>query len=144
MAEKIIKDLQTEASPFFVSWLTLSSHEPFETPIEPYFKKEDHPTKFANAMHYTDGVIYDFVRHCSRQPWWQNTLIVIVADHGHHMIPPSTTIDNFKIPMLWLGGALKNQGVVIENMASQIDLAPTLTAQLKPGFRFAGFGKKYF
>lgn len=144
VAEKITKDLQTETSPFFVSWLTLSSHEPFETPLEPYFRKEDNQTKFANAMHYTDGVIYDFVEHCSRQSWWQNTLLIIVADHGHHMIPPSTTIDNFKIPMLWLGGALNKQGVVIGKMASQIDLASSLTSQLNPGFRFSVFGKNIF
>ena len=32
--------------------------------------------------------------------------------------------------MLWLGGALKNQGVVIDKFCSQIDLASSLTAQL--------------
>ena len=87
-------------------------------------------TKFSNAMHYADGVIYDFVQQCSRQPWWQNTLLIIVADHGHHMIPPSTPIKNFEIPMLWLGGALKKQGIVINKFSSQIDIAATLAAQL--------------
>jgi phosphoglycerol transferase MdoB-like AlkP superfamily enzyme len=130
VAARISNDLQKEQAPFFVSWLTLSSHEPFETPIETYFKGEDHLSKFSNAMHYADGVIYDFVQQCSRQPWWQNTLLIIVADHGHHAIPPSTTIDNFEIPMLWLGGALKQQGLVIDKFCSQIDLATTLTAQL--------------
>lgn len=130
VADRIIKDLEKETTPFFISWLTLSSHEPFETPIEPYFKSQDHLTKFSNAMHYADGVIYDFVQYCSKQPWWQNTLLVIVADHGHHAIPPSTPLKNFEIPMLWLGGALKQQGVVIDKFASQIDLASTLTAQL--------------
>jgi phosphoglycerol transferase MdoB-like AlkP superfamily enzyme len=130
VADKIWNDLSNMAKPFFITWLTLSSHEPFEIPAEPAIKNRDMTTKFANSLYYTDGIIFNFVQRCKQQPWWDNTVMVIIADHGHPMIEPSNQIENFKIPMLWLGGALTRQGS-IDKYASQIDLASTLSAQLK-------------
>ena len=38
VSEKIKNDLKDISSPFFINWLTLSSHEPYEVPVPSVFK----------------------------------------------------------------------------------------------------------
>jgi len=80
---------------------------------------------FLNSLHYTDEVVTHFIHYCKSQPWWNNTIIVIVADHGHRLPATGKKIDDFKIPLLFTGGALK-QHVINNNTGSQTDIAATL------------------
>jgi phosphoglycerol transferase MdoB-like AlkP superfamily enzyme len=117
---------------FFKTILTLTSHEPFETPVEPVFSGNDDETKFMNSLHYTDGAIGNFIKEAKTRKWWDNTLVIIIADHGSRMPGNSDLFDKarFHIPMIWLGGALTARDTIIDNLASQTDLAATLFAQL--------------
>ncbi len=144
VAELIKKDLHTLKQPFFTTWLTLSSHEPFETPVAPLFKGTDHTTLFLNSLHYTDAVLNDFVQHCKQQTWWNNTLLIIVADHGHSLPESDKKEASFKIPMLWLGGALKNAPEVHTNVTSQLDIAATLLGQTGGATKAFTFSKNSF
>jgi phosphoglycerol transferase MdoB-like AlkP superfamily enzyme len=143
VAKRMAADLQKIKQPFMLTWLTLTSHEPFETPRAPVFEGKDQATQFLNSMHYTDEVIGGFIAFCKRQSWWKNTLIVIVADHGHPLPETGKKDENFRIPMLWLGGALKEQPGIRNEVISQLDLAPTLAAQVGWEKRFP-FGKNIF
>ncbi|HEU4470571.1 MAG TPA: sulfatase-like hydrolase/transferase [Flavisolibacter sp.] len=145
VADRLLRDLNRRPDPFFVTWLTLTSHEPFETPEKPAFNGSTDAIKFQNSLRYTDEVLYRFVASCRRQPWWDNTLLVIIADHGHPLIEPSNTLENFRIPMLWLGGALAQGGRLIDAVGSQLDLASTLASQagLKNS-RYFPFSKNIF
>lgn len=135
--ERVFADLNRSPKPFFATWLTLSSHEPFETPVPVAFAGDDITTRFLNSLHYTDETIATLVNKCSRQLWWNNTLMIITGDHGHRLPDTGQPADDFRIPMLWLGGALKQKGIVIDKVMSQIDLAATLAKQ-------AGFSENYF
>jgi phosphoglycerol transferase MdoB-like AlkP superfamily enzyme len=66
------------------------------------------------------------------EPWWENTLIVFVADHGHPLPghDPNDRPSKFRIPLIFSGGALKTKGV-INNIGSQTDIATTILDQLK-------------
>ena len=55
--------------------------------------------------------------------------MIIVADHGHRLPQTDSRVNDFKIPVLWLGGALKQKGIVINKTASQLDIAATLVQQ---------------
>ena len=126
---KILADLSKKQVPFFATWLTLSSHEPYETPVSTVIHGDDDESLFLNSIHYSDSIVYDFVQQCKQQPWWNNTLMVIVADHGHLLPRTEKDIDKFKIPLLWLGGALTKSGIEINTTGSQIDIPATLIAQ---------------
>jgi hypothetical protein len=52
-----------------------------------------------------------------------------VADHGHRLPSTGKRVNDFKIPLLWLGGALREK-MTIAATASQADIASTLLAQL--------------
>jgi phosphoglycerol transferase MdoB-like AlkP superfamily enzyme len=128
--QRILQGLNKETTPFFATWLTLSSHEPFEVPVPTVFEGKDEASLFLNSLHYTDEVLYEFIGQCRQQPWWQNTLVVITGDHGHRQPPTGKKIDDFKIPLLLLGGAVSEKGVEKDRTGSQVDIAVTILAQL--------------
>lgn len=135
--KRVIADINKTKQPFFATWLTLTSHEPFETPVVPVFEEKDNTAKFLNSMHYTDEVVNDFINECRKQPWWDNTILIITGDHGHPLPESSNKANDFRIPMLWMGGAVEKSGVVIDKVVSQLDIATTLTKQLGiPGNEF--------
>lgn len=129
--KKVLEGLNKEKTPFFCTWLTLSSHEPFEVPVPTLFEGKDEASLFLNSLHYTDAVVYDFIVQCKQQAWWQNTIVVIVADHGHRQPPTGKKMDDFKIPVLLLGGALSQKGVLKDRVGSQVDIAATILSQLQ-------------
>jgi len=131
--DRCLKDSPDNDSLFFKTILTLTSHEPFETPVEPTFKGDDNDTKYLNSLHYTDASIGNFIKVAKTRKWWKNTLVIIIADHGSSRPGNSEMWEKSKyhIPMIWLGGALNVQDTVINRMASQTDLAATLLAQMK-------------
>ena len=63
-------------------------------------------------------------------PLWKNTLFVLVPDHqGAYPYPIENPLDGQTIPLILIGGAIK-QPLVVDTYASQIDIAATLLAQL--------------
>jgi len=138
---QLLQEIDTANSPFFKVMLSLSSHEPFEVPMETVIKGADESSMFLNACYYTDKSLGEFIRKAKQQPWWKNTLIIITADHGHRFPNPDELKEKerFKIPMLWLGGAIKTD-TTIENFGGQTDLSSTLLNQLsfdQSGFLFS-------
>lgn len=128
----------TRQLPFFKVVLTLSSHEPFNVPMSPVFAGTDEATRYLNACYYTDKCLGDFIASAQTKAWWNNTLIIITADHGHRL-PGNKRPEQkekYHIPMLWTGGAV-NRDTVIHTLGNQSDLANTLLAQLgRPDNRF--------
>lgn len=125
-------DLCKERNPFFYVLFTLSSHDPFDVPMKKVIQGDSDESKFLNSLYYADKCIGDFVTKASKTEWWKNTLVILVADHGS--LSPGNTdhyaLKSFKIPMLWLGGALLDRDTVIANTASQTDIPATILAQL--------------
>jgi phosphoglycerol transferase MdoB-like AlkP superfamily enzyme len=132
LLEALRDSMNNISEPFIKVVLTLSSHEPFEVPMEPVFRGIDDLTRFRNSIHYTDRALGEFLDHARTTDWWKNTLIVLVADHCRRN---STDIHEyseeiFKIPMLWLGGALAETGLTIKKTGSQVDIPLTIISQL--------------
>lgn len=129
-----------QAEPFLKVILTLSSHEPFDVPTRMF----DEP--FLNSVHYTDECIGDFIAAFRTTDLWDHTLIILVADHamqGYPQGPNNYEKERFHIPMIWLGGTLKQSGVV-SDYGSQNDLAATLLSQLHADDSAFTFSKDLF
>ena len=141
---RALAELPNEPRPFFSTIFTLSSHEPFEVPVASAFTGDDESTRSLNAHHYADASIGQFLDSASHQPWWDSTLVVIIADHGSLLPEPvagatESVIDRHHIPMLWLGGALRVKDTVVHRIGASVDVAPTLLGQLgivPTGFRW--------
>lgn len=126
-------DICAMQPPFYSALFTLSSHEPFEVPHTSRFTGTNEESMFLNSMHYTDSCIGDFVRRASAEPWWDNTLLVLVADHGsrHPGRSAAHEPEKFHIPMIWLGGALNTTGITIDKYLCQCDIPLLLCNQLQ-------------
>lgn len=127
---RVFEELNKSRKPFFATWLTLTSHEPFETPVSTVFNGRDNTTKFLNSLHYTDQVIGEFIEKCSKESWWNNTIMIITGDHGHPLPESGNKADEFRTPMLWIGGALNKKAVIIDKVVSQLDIAAILSKQV--------------
>ena len=134
--QKLFTNIQEQSkkpNPFFYTLFTLSSHEPYDVPVKPAIEGNSKTIQFQNSHHYTDSCFYDFILKAQKEDWWNNTWIIVIADHGH-VLPGSEYATHlpseFKIPMLWLGGAIK-ESTNVSGTYSQINLAPTIAAYLK-------------
>jgi len=70
--------------------------------------------------------------------------VIISADHGHYLPVTGKRADDYRIPILWLGGALKKQNVVIDKTVDQLDMAGSLAQQLHFKTEPFSFGKNVF
>ena len=140
---KTLEDsMKTVKEPFLKVILTLSSHEPFDVPMKPVFSGSDVGDKYRNSVYYTDKTLGSFLDRAKQTSWWENTLIIMVADHAARIYDtmPNYKQNVFKIPMLWVGGALSKKGFRVEKLGSQADIPLTLLDQLGINGSFP-FGK---
>jgi phosphoglycerol transferase MdoB-like AlkP superfamily enzyme len=138
-----MQECDSSKNPFFKIVLSLSSHEPFDVPMEPVIKGSDHESLFLNSCYYTDKSLGDFINKAKQQPWWSNTLVIITADHGHRL-PRNKEIkdkERFRIPLLLIGGALNKRDTIIHTFSNQTDIANTLLAQLDIPHKEFNFSK---
>lgn len=118
-----VKDLKD--SLWFTGFLSLSSHEPFEVP---YDRLEN---KIYNAFAYSDSCLGAFVDSLKNTPVWDNLLLMITPDHGFRDLQEGFAFvpETQHIPVLWLGGAVK-EPKVIDRFTAQSDMAATILGQL--------------
>jgi phosphoglycerol transferase MdoB-like AlkP superfamily enzyme len=128
---RLFSDLNKMKEPFFVNYFTLSSHEPFEIPNHNIIKGNDETSKFLNAHHFTDDQLGKFIENAKKQSWYKNTLIVVTADHGHRLPLTNAKKDEFHIPLLFFGGALKHKPMIVSDIVSQNDISKSILKQLQ-------------
>jgi phosphoglycerol transferase MdoB-like AlkP superfamily enzyme len=114
--------------------LTLSTHEPFEVPMQTPFTGKDDPELFKKAAYYTDYCLYNYFKEAKKQSWYNNTLFILVADHGHHL-PKNRNMDlpeGRRITAMITGGALADslRGKTVEKICNQNDWPAIVLAQL--------------
>ena len=89
-------------------------------------------SKYKNSVYYTDKTLGSFFDWAKSTDWWKNTLIILVADHCARIYSdmPNYKPNVFRIPMLWIGGALSERDIRITKLGSQVDIPTTLLNQL--------------
>lgn len=129
-----LADLSKMKEPFFSALMTLSSHEPFVVPGPNRFPGESEADKFRNSVAYTDAMLGDYFLKAKSESWFQNTLFIIAADHGHHL-PRQTNVyypESHRIPLLLFGDVIKPEfrGATVTKLGGHHDVAGTLLPQL--------------
>lgn len=132
MFERLYDDLSKAQQPFMYMAFNMSSHEPFDVPMQTKIQGESSEAKFMNAIYYTDSCIGNLIRKYKQSGMWENTLFVLIADHGTRHIGnlDSQTPRAYQIPMIFTGGALNVRDTVVETIGSQTDMVATLFDQL--------------
>lgn len=128
--EDIQQKHQQQQEPWYTTFLTISSHNPFDVPYHRLSSStdiNDDAVKF-NAFAYTDSCYGDFIDRLRETPAWDNLLIVTVADHGFNWRPMNSP-DFPRIPFLMMGGAIREPRR-IETLMSQTDLPAIVLGQM--------------
>lgn len=114
--------------PFFSMVLTTSNHRPFTYPDG----KIDIPshTSRNGAVKYTDYAIGTFIERAQKQPWFDNTIIVVIADHsteGRGVI--DIPVETYHIPF-WIYSPKYIKPRRVDTISSQIDMIPTILSTM--------------
>jgi len=119
---------RAQSNPFFAHIMTTSNHRPYTYPAG----RIDIPSPGGRlgAVKYTDFAIGDFIDRARAQPWFKDTLFIIVADHGASVAGKTKLpLDGYRIPLIFFAPDLLKPGVY-EPLVSQLDLAPTIVELL--------------
>lgn len=120
--------------PFFSVIFTLSSHSPYDQPMEDVINWGGYDKGYINSVYYSDKSIAKFLEDAKKEPWYKHTLFIISADHSHHTPRAWSRADKnwHHIPILFYGEVIKKQyrGKNIDKIISQRDIAATLLSQL--------------
>ena len=131
-----LKDLKNESEPFLSVVFTLSTHSPYDQPMEDVISWANNKgiNGYLNSAFYTDRCLAEYFAKAKEQPWYDNTLFVLVADHSHETYNhwPVHKKEYRKVPMLFYGNVIKDEyrGRRIDRLSSQTDIPVTLLAQL--------------
>lgn len=119
--------LGTLQEPFFAEIFTVTSHHPFPLPdqYKGTFREGSHP--ILKCVEYTDLALRRFFQQASTQPWFQNTLFVILGDHsGPGLTHQYYDYDgSYRIPFLVYDPNNPNHSRH-QTIVQQIDLYPTV------------------
>ena len=130
--------------PFMTALFSASSHDPFTVP-EKYkdrFPKGERPLQ--QCIAYTDYALKHFFETASHQPWFNNTLFVITADHVSQQIDPfyCTTLGNYCVPIIFYApGDPTLHGYDEQQVVEQIDIMPTVLNYLHYDRPYIAFGR---
>ncbi|PWA05878.1 LTA synthase family protein [Flavobacterium psychrotolerans] len=132
-----------ENKPFFNHIMTVSNHRPFTFPNNKIDISGDAKSR-EGGIKYTDFAMKQFFDKASKQPWFKNTVFVILADHcassaGKTELP----LDKYRIPaMIYSPGFIEPKRYT--NLMSQIDVMPTLFGLLNFNYQSKFFGQDVF
>ena len=136
----------TFREPFLASAFTASSHHPFNVP-ERY--QNVYPVEgklpIYRGIRYSDHALKLFFEKASKQPWFNNTLFVLTADHTNLSEHPDYQSDygNFRVPIIFYcpSDSLVGKRNAI---AQQSDIFPSILGYLGYDEPVMSFGQNLF
>ena len=142
------KNLSTFSQPFFSTVFTLSSHHPFPIPARYKGKFPKGTVKVHESIGYTDYALGRFFETASKQPWFNNTLFVITADHPFqidtHYLPEYLTSPRmYAIPIIFYKPNEIKPEIKL-NIVDQIDILPSILDITGYPNSFKAFGHSIF
>lgn len=130
--------------PFLATVFTASSHHPYNLP-EQYRDslKDEGGQPIHKCVRYTDLALRRFFERASHEPWFQNTVFVLVADHTNQATHDvyKTDLGLYSIPIIFyapdgsIAPAVRDDVIV-----QQTDITPTLLHLLGYSKPYLAFG----
>lgn len=134
-----IKNLRSKAQPYFLSTLTVGTHHPYHFPTtHPDLKAmQNHPDKYVPALRYLDLSLERFFSKMQKEDLLKDTMVLILGDHGRHEgiggSDAAARGGHFLVPLyIWIDPSLETElptrTKLVTNIASQVDIGPTILA----------------
>lgn len=130
--------------PFMTAVFTASSHDPFALP-ERYrgvFPQGESPLQ--ECVAYSDNALRHFFQTARKEPWFENTLFILTADHTSQHLDPiyTTSLGNFCVPIIFYAPSDSTlHGYDEERVVQQTDIMPTVLSYLHYDHPYIAFGQ---
>lgn len=132
--------------PFYATCFSVTAHHPFSIPKRYkdvfYDKEPEHPIK--KCISYTDWAVRQFFATAQKQPWYSNTIFVILADHAYRKgVRDSYRNYNgyYRIPIMFYDPSGEMPRGPHPGISQQIDIMPTLLSYLGYDKPYAAIGQ---
>ena len=133
-------------TPFFATLFTLSSHHPYFIPEHMKNKVKRGPQPICASINYGDYALQQFFEEAKKQPWYENTLFIVLADHtpATKTALYNTRTQMYRIPLLFFHpkGYLKPEKS--NEIFQQLDVLPTILDLLNLDTEFYAFGNSFY
>ncbi|MEJ6776097.1 MAG: LTA synthase family protein [Crocinitomicaceae bacterium] len=140
------KKLTEMKEPFFGFLFTVSSHHPYFIPEHMKPKVKKGPQPICGSINYSDYALSEFFKEAKKQPWYDNTLFVLLADHTPGSKTPEyqTRTHLYRIPIVFYhpNGSIKPEKS--NKIIQQLDLLPTILDLLNIKTKYYAFGNSQF
>ena len=122
--------LEAQPQPFVVGAFTASSHHPYRVPDQYADSLRDEGgQEIHKCVRYTDLALRRFFERAAQQPWYRNTVFVLVADHTNQTSHAryKTDLGLYSVPIiLFTPDGTLPAGERTDIVAQQTDITPTL------------------
>ena len=130
--------------PFVVSAFTATSHHPYELPKQyEHVYQDEGKLPIYRCVRYTDMALRKFFERASHEPWYRNTIFVLVADHTNinEHAQYKTDLGLYSIPVIFFtpDGSLQ-PAMRSDVIVQQTDIMPTLMHLLGYQNPYVAFG----
>ncbi len=140
------RKLTSFKQPFFATLFTLSSHHPYFIPKHMRGKLRKGPQPICESIHYGDYSLRKFFEEAQRQPWYNNTIFVLCADHTSATNSElyNQRTEMYKIPILFFDpqGRIKPKKEL--RVFQHVDIMPTVLDLLNIKTKFYTYGQSYY
>lgn len=122
-------------TPFFLTYLTLAGHHPYDLPPDAErraFADDDKLDAYLNSLHWIDGQLERLFAAFEARGLFESTVFVLVGDHGQALGEHGTQGHNtvwdevLHVPGLLFAPSRWPEGGRIEGLRQQTDLLPTV------------------
>lgn len=133
----VLKARSEGGEPFFAALLSISNHPPYVIPE--YFKPRSEKMEDA-IVEYADWSIRKFFAHARKEAWFDNTIFVLMGDHGKLVGTPESEMPQSynHVPLMIYGKGIAPG--TYDSFGGQIDVAPTILGMLGIGYTRNNFG----
>ncbi|MDH5571764.1 MAG: sulfatase-like hydrolase/transferase [Gammaproteobacteria bacterium] len=133
-----------QTKPFMGFLFTSATHLPFIFPGEQWRKYagDTQQEKYLNTLSYADWSVGEFIKLAKEKGYYDNTVFVIVGDHVSGQNKASTLDAQHRVGFVMFGKGVKPN--VVDTVASQVDLMPSLVDFLGWEVGYASIGRSFF
>ena len=127
-------DALPAGQPFFMTYLPIAGHHPYETPEPGPFPDHDDFGRYRNALHYGDASLGTLIRGFRARGLDRKTLWIVLGDHGEafgrHEGNFGHTFqlydENVRVPFLLAAAGVVSHQIRSKQVVSLVDTAPTV------------------
>jgi glucan phosphoethanolaminetransferase (alkaline phosphatase superfamily) len=119
---------------FFVTYLPIAGHHPYETPARGPFPDEEEIGRYRNALHYADQSLGALVDGLRLRGLDQETIWIVLGDHGEALGQHEGNYghtfflyeENVRVPFVIAAPGILEQQQRSQTIVSLVDTAPTI------------------